>query len=60
MKSMLDDHMETMSMTSIASEAPIEADKYDLQFDLDEEEKILNKIKGLSFYFKINLKAYKS
>lgn len=57
MKSMVDDHMETMSMTSVVSEAPIEADKYDLQFDLDEEEKILNKIKGLIFYFKINLKS---
>jgi len=54
---MVDDHMETMSMTSVVSEAPIEADKYDLQFDLDEEEKILNKIKGLIFYFKINLKS---
>jgi len=54
---MLDDHMETMSMTSIASEAPIEADKYDLQFDLDEEDKILKKIKGLSFYFKVNIKS---
>jgi len=56
MKSMIDDHMETMSMTSVASEAPIDADKYDLQFDLNEEEKILKKIKGLQFYFKINMK----
>lgn len=54
---MIDDHMETMSMTSIASEAPIEADKYDLQFDINEEEKILTKIKGLHFYFKINIKS---
>jgi len=52
---MIDDHMETMSMTSVASEAPIDADKYDLQFDINEEEKILSKIKGLQFYFKINL-----
>jgi len=57
MKSILDDHMETMSMTSVASEAPIEDDKYDLQFDLSEEEKILTKIKGLSFYFKIKVKS---
>lgn len=49
MKSVIDDQMETMSMTSVASEAPIEADKYDLQFDINEEEKILTKIKGLYF-----------
>lgn len=49
---MTDDHIETMSMTSVASEAPIEADKYDLQFDINEEEKILTKIKGLQYYFK--------
>lgn len=47
MKSVVDDEMETMSVTSYtASEAPIEADKYDLQFDVKEEEKILAKIKG--------------
>lgn len=51
MKSVLDDDMETMSMTSVVSQAPIDADKYDLQFDLNEEEKILTKIKGLTFYF---------
>lgn len=53
MKSVIDDEMETMSMTSTATEAPIEADKYDMQFDIDEEEKILSKIKG--FFFKLNL-----
>lgn len=47
MKSVKDDEMETMSITSTASEAPINADKYDLQFDIDEEERILAKIKGL-------------
>jgi len=54
---MIDDRMETMSVTTVASEAPIEADKYDLQFDINEEEKILTKIKGLCFYFKINMKS---
>lgn len=54
---MIDDHMETMSMTSVASEAPIDADKYDLQFDINEEEKILTKIKGLQLYLKINMKS---
>jgi len=44
-KSMIDDDMETMSMTSTATEAPIEADKYDLQYDMNEEEQILSKIK---------------
>lgn len=52
MKSVIDDDMETMSMTTAASEAPIEADKYDLQFDINEEEKILAKIKGILFEFK--------
>lgn len=47
MKSVIDDEMETMSMTSTASEAPIPADKYDLQFDLTEEQRILTKFKGL-------------
>lgn len=56
MKSVLDDEMETMSMTSVASEAPMEADKYDLQFDVKEEGKILAKIKGLNLYFKQNEK----
>lgn len=48
MKSVIDDDMETMSMTSGASEAPIAADKYDLQFDVNEEHNILKKIKGLN------------
>lgn len=47
MKSVVDDEMDTMSMTSSATEAPIEADKYDLRFDINEEEKILSKIKGI-------------
>lgn len=51
MKSMIDDEMETMSMTTTASEAPIETDKYDLQFDINEEEKILTKIKGILFEY---------
>lgn len=54
---MIDDHIETMSMTSSASEAPIDADKYDLQFDINEEEKILTKIKGLQLYLKIYMKS---
>jgi len=48
MKSVIDDGMETMSMTN--SEAPIDADKYDLQFDINEEKRVLAKIKGLNFY----------
>lgn len=48
MKSVVDDDMETMSMTSGVSEAPIEADKYDLRFDLNEEQNIYSKIKGLN------------
>lgn len=55
MKSVIDDEMETMSMTSTASEAPIPADKYDLQFDLTEEQRILTKFKGLNFYLKSNI-----
>lgn len=47
MKSVMDDEMDTMSMTSTATDVPIETDKYDLQFDLNEEEKIHAKIKGL-------------
>lgn len=47
-KSVLDDEMETMSVTTAASEAPIPADKYDLQFDIKEEQNILSKIKGLN------------
>lgn len=53
MKSVADDEMDTMSMTTTATEAPIEADKYDLQFDIDEEEKILSKIKGFNFFLEI-------
>jgi len=45
--------METMSMTN--SEAPIDADKYDLQFDINEEERLLAKIKGWNFYLRVNL-----
>ncbi|XP_050525222.1 pre-rRNA-processing protein TSR1 homolog [Daktulosphaira vitifoliae] len=45
MKSILDDEMDTMSVTTVASEAPIESDKYDLQFDKKEEEKLLTKLK---------------
>jgi len=48
MKSVLDDGVETMSLTN--SEAPIDTDKYDLQFDVKEEERVLEKIKGLNFY----------
>lgn len=48
MKSVIDDGMETMSMTN--SEAPIDADKYDLQFDVNEEERLIAKIKGLNLY----------
>lgn len=57
MKSVVDDEMDTMSMTSYtASEAPIEDDKYDLQFDINEEEKILAKIKGQNCCLKVNIK----
>lgn len=52
MKSVVDDEMETMSVTSTATEAPIEADEYDLPFDVNEEEKILSKIKGAKKYVK--------
>lgn len=48
MKSVMDDEMDTMSINSTNTDAPIEADKYDLQFDLNEEEKIHAKIKGLN------------
>lgn len=51
MKSVVDDDMETMSITSGVSEAPIAADKYDLQFDVNEEQNILTKIKGLNFNY---------
>lgn len=50
MKSVIDDETETMSVTN--SEAPIDADKYDLQFDINEEERVLEKIKGLNLPFK--------
>lgn len=50
MKSVIDDEMETMSVTTAASEVPIEADKYDLQFDINEEQNILTKIKGMNLY----------
>lgn len=52
MKSVIDDEMETMSVTSTATEAPMEPDKYDLRFDVNEEEKILSKIKGAKKYNK--------
>lgn len=56
MKSVIDDdNMETMSMTSGVSEAPIEADKYDLQFDVNEEQNILTKIKGLNLNLEVNI-----
>ncbi|VVC40400.1 Hypothetical protein CINCED_3A004353 [Cinara cedri] len=44
MKSVLDG-TETMSVTSAISEAPIDSERYDLQFDINEEENILSKIK---------------
>lgn len=46
MKSVMDNGMETTSITST------EADVYDLKFDLNEEEKIHAKIKGLNNTFK--------
>lgn len=55
MKSIRDDEMETMSVTTAASEAPVEADKYDLQFDIKEEQNILSKIKGLNFHINVNI-----
>jgi hypothetical protein len=55
LKSIIDDEMETMSVTTAASEAPIEADKYDLQFDIKEEQNILSKIKGLNLYINLNI-----
>ncbi|XP_050441280.1 pre-rRNA-processing protein TSR1 homolog [Adelges cooleyi] len=45
MKSVVDDDMDTMSVTSAVSEAPLEMDKYDLQFDTKEEGNLLAKIK---------------
>lgn len=48
MKSIMDDEIDTMSITT-ATDAPIEADKYDLQFDTNEEKMILSKIKGNFF-----------
>lgn len=48
MKSVIDDEIETMSIISTTTDVPIEADKYDLQFDLNEEEKMHAKIKGLN------------
>lgn len=53
MESVVDNDIETMSMTSGVSEAPVEAEKYDLQFDLNEEQKILSKIKGLNLNLKL-------
>jgi len=55
---MIDDDMETMSMTSTATEAPIEADKYDLQYNMNEEEQILSKIKGLNSSYENNKKLH--
>lgn len=51
MKSIMDDEIDTMSITTV-TDAPIEADKYDLQFDTNEEKMILSKIKG-NFFFKL-------
>lgn len=51
MKSVVDDDMDTMSVTSAVSEAPLEMDKYDLQFDTKEEGNLLAKIKGTIQYF---------
>lgn len=45
MKSVLDD-TETMSVTSAISEVPIDAERYDLQFNINDEENIMAKIKG--------------
>lgn len=55
MKSVIDDEIDTMSMTTTATEAPIEADKYDSQFDINEEKVILSKIKG-NFFLLICIK----
>lgn len=48
-KSVLDG-TETMSVTSATSEAPIDGEHYDLQFNINDEENILAKIKGYRIF----------